>query len=153
MDKRLFSHTTQLRVRNYELDWQGIVHNATYLLYFEVGRIDYLKRIGVHVDLNSIRGDSRIVLVKNEIEYRSSARFDDMLHVHSRVSYVKNSSFAFEGIIELGSTGALVAENRAIHVWLDPRTSESMRVPDEFRKKVKLFEGENVDFIPERLVT
>jgi len=45
-DLSLFQHTIPVQVRNYEVDWQGIVHNAVYLLYFEIGRVDYFKHIG-----------------------------------------------------------------------------------------------------------
>ncbi|MBI4417163.1 MAG: hypothetical protein HY563_00195, partial [Ignavibacteriales bacterium] len=50
-DPKLFGHRTELTVRNYEVDWQGIVHNAVYLLYFEMGRVEYLKQIGATLDL------------------------------------------------------------------------------------------------------
>ena len=36
LDIAKFKHETQVKVRNYEIDWQGIVHNAVYLYYFEV---------------------------------------------------------------------------------------------------------------------
>jgi acyl-CoA thioesterase FadM len=37
MDITKFKHKVQLRVRNYDIDWQGIVHNAVYSLYLEIG--------------------------------------------------------------------------------------------------------------------
>ena len=63
--------------RSYEIDWQGIVHNAVYLHYFEVGRIEYLNTIGAKVDINTINLDSKVVLARNEIDYRNPARFGD----------------------------------------------------------------------------
>ena len=136
-----FKHRTQLRVRNYEVDWQGIVHNAIYLQYFEVGRIDYLKKLGVRVDLNSIQHESRVVLVRNEVNYRSPARFDELLNVHTRITSIRNTSFTFEGfIVEDGSLRA-VAENVAVHVWLSSVTGEPQTVPEHFRSTVAAFEG------------
>ncbi len=79
MDRLQFKHKTSIRVRNYEVDWQGIVHNANYLLYCEVGRIEYLRDLGAKVDMQSINGSSKVVLVRNEIDYKSSARFDELL--------------------------------------------------------------------------
>jgi acyl-CoA thioester hydrolase len=144
MKKSLFHHVSQVRVRNYEVDWQGIVHNANYLLYFEVARLEYLKQIGVKVDMQSIQGDSRVVLVRNELDYRASARFDDLLTVHTRISYINETSFAFEGLMEESLTQSLIAENVAVHVWLGAETGAPVRVNDEFRHKVRAFEGENV---------
>jgi acyl-CoA thioester hydrolase len=143
MDKSKFKFSTQVRVRNYEVDWQGIVHNATYLLYFEVGRIEYLKHIGAKVDMQSIQGESKVVLVRNEIDYQSPAYFDEVLNVFIRMSYIRNSSFAMEGILEKASTGELVATNVAYHVWLDPTTGRPKIVPTPFRKLVQAFEGKD----------
>ena len=45
--------------------------------------------------------------------------------------------------MENAKTKTLVAENVAFHVWLNPQTDTSLRVPDEFRKSVQKYEGEN----------
>jgi acyl-CoA thioester hydrolase len=153
MHKHLFKHSTQIRVRNYEVDWQGIVHNANYLLYFEVGRIEYLKQLGVKIDLSTIQNDSKVVLVRNEIDYKSSARFDDLLTIHTRISYIHNTSFAFEGIMESDAQQRLVAENIAVHVWLHPRTGEPVTVGDDFRRLVQKFEGSDVAITGKTLLT
>ena len=142
-----FKHRVQVRVRNYEVDWQGIVHNANYLLYFEVGRIEYLRNLGVSLDFGSVRDTSRIVLARNEVDYRSSAMFDDLLNVHTRISYIRRTSFAFEGLIEEAESGRVIAENTAVHVWLDSSTGEPTLVATDFRQKVQAFEGIEVDVL------
>jgi acyl-CoA thioester hydrolase len=144
MERSLFRHRTQVRVRNYEVDWQGIVHNALYLQYFEVGRIEYLRNLGLKLELGSTGADVRVVLVRNEVNYKSPARFDELLNVYSRISYIRNTSFAFEGLLEDAAGSRLIAENIAIHVWLHPRTDEPITVGSVFRKAVADFEGENL---------
>jgi acyl-CoA thioester hydrolase len=143
-DLERFRFKSQVEVRNYEIDWQGIVHNANYLLYFEVGRIAYLRHLGVEVDGAAIRGQSNIVIVRNEIDYRSSARFGETLDIYTRIVVIKDSSFTFEGILQESGSGRRVAENRSVHVWLDPRSAEPVRVPDAFRRSDRTFEGNNV---------
>ena len=145
-------HKTQLRVRNYEVDWQGIVHNANYLLYFEVGRMEYLKNLGVKVDLNTIQKDSKVVLIRNEIDFKSPARFDEPLNIYTRISYIRNTSFAFEGFIEDSVTRRLIAQNLAIHVWIDPHTNEPIPVNGSFRKIVQQFEGDSVTILDSALL-
>lgn len=147
MDPSLFKHATEIRVRNYEVDWQGIVHNATYLMYFEVGRVEYLKMLGAKIDLNSIRNDSKVVLVRNEIDYKAPAHFDDLLTEYTRISTIKNSSFIMQGILERKATRELVATNDAYHVWLDPRTNRPRTMGDDFRKLVQGFEGATCDIL------
>jgi acyl-CoA thioester hydrolase len=143
MKKEFFHHHTQLTVRNYEIDWQGVVHNAVYLHYFEVGRIEYLNTLGAKVDVNSINHESKVVLARNEVDYRTPARFGDKITVYSRISLIKTSSFIFEGILERDATQEVVAENVAVHVWLDDKTNAPMTVPQEFRRLVQKFEGTN----------
>ena len=142
-----FKHRTQVRVRNFEIDWQGVVHNAIYLLYFETGRIEYLKQVGIPVDAAAINKTSRIVLVRNEINYRTPAHFDDLLDIFTRLMYIHDSSFAFEGIIRHSATERLIAENVAVHVWLDARTGEPVTVTEEFRRKIEQFEGSDVAIV------
>jgi acyl-CoA thioester hydrolase len=147
MDRSTFKHKTSVRVRNYEVDWQGIVHNANYLLYCEVGRIEYLKDLGAKVDIKSINGNSKIVLVRNEIDYKSPAMFDQLLHVYTRTSFIRNTSFAMESLIENAQTGEMIATNVAYHVWLDPVTGTPTTIGNEFRTLVKSFEGADCEIV------
>ena len=141
MDKRRFHHSTTITVRNYEIDWQGVVHNAVYLHYFDVGRIEYLNHVGATVDINTINHASKVVLARNEIDYLKPARFGEVLRVHSRVALISNTSFVFEGILEVDDSKETVAENRGVIVWLDERTGKPARVPEHFRKLVGAHEG------------
>lgn len=144
MEKSLFRHSTPVRVRNYEVDWQGIVHNANILLYFEVGRLEYLQQLGLRINFQSIQNESRVVLVRNEIDYCSPAHFNELLNVYSRITYIRHTSFAFEAFIEEAGTDRCIASNVAVHVWLDPKTGEPARVREDFRLAVRQFEGPNV---------
>jgi acyl-CoA thioester hydrolase len=142
MDKSNFKHRTRLRVRNYEVDWQGIVHNAVYLQYFEVGRIEYLKNLNVALDAQAIQGQNKVVLVRNEIDYKVPAHFDDLLTVYTRVASIRNSSFVMEGMLERDADGRVIAENVAVHVWLDAATDRPRTVGEGFRKLIQSYEGE-----------
>lgn len=138
----LFRHKTEVRVRNYEVDWQGIVHNAVYLQYFEVGRVEYLRQRGTKLDLGSVRGKNKLVLVRNEIDYLMPLTFDSVVTVHTRISKIGNTSFWMEGILEVGSAGIIAATNVAYHVWLDYQTNKPKDVGDDFRKSIEQFEGD-----------
>jgi acyl-CoA thioester hydrolase len=137
---QLFKHIHPITVRNYEIDWQGIVHNGNYLLYFEIARVEYMKAIGMKIDQRSISGPVRIVIVRNELDYFSSATFDDRLLVHTRITAVKNSSFVCEAVMMNERTNTLVARNISILVWTDPATGKSMPIPDDVRNLVETFE-------------
>ncbi len=144
MDKSLFKFSTQVKVRSHEIDWQGVVHYANYLLYFETGRLEYLTQLGVTLDLNTMPHELKVVVARNETDYLSPARFGQSLDVYTRISSIRNSSFVFEGIIEESGTGRRIAENVAIHVWMDERRNAPQPVPDGFRRLVEKFEGDAV---------
>jgi acyl-CoA thioester hydrolase len=147
IERSLFRHGFRLRVRSYEIDWQGIVHNANYLLYFEAGRVAYLEQLGLKLDVGSVRNESAVVVVRNEVDYDSPARFGEELNVWTRISTIRNSSFIFEGFIEEAATQRLVARNISVHVWLEHEGGRPIRVPEEFRGKVAGFEGDRVQLL------
>jgi acyl-CoA thioester hydrolase len=153
MDKNRFKFHLPMTVRNYEVDWQGIVHNANYLHYFETGRIEYLRHLGIALDMQTIQHSAKVVLVRNEVNYRSPAKFDDPMIVRTRIILIKNSSFLFEGLLEHGVEGRILAENLAYHVWLNPADDRPIRVPDYFRETIGRFEGKELSIAESRAIT
>ena len=143
-DKAKFKHKEQVAVRNNEIDWQGVVHNAVYLHYFEVGRMSYFQTVGFPIVIDPLEMNWKVVIGRNEIDYRSPARFDEILDVYTRIAWIRNTSFALEGFIEETNTKRLIAENVSLHVWLDKFTDEPALVPVFFRKMVRQFEGKDV---------
>ena len=141
IDLSKFKHQYKLRVRNYEIDWQGIVHNANYLLYFEVARVEYFKHLGIDIDERSISGKTKIVVVRNELDYFHQSTFNDELTIFTRITAIKNSSICCEAFIINEATKIEIAKNICIMVWLDPITNTSALVPDYMRNKVQQFEG------------
>jgi acyl-CoA thioester hydrolase len=141
MENTKFKHSHTITVRNYEIDWQGIVHNGNYILYFEVARLEYFKQLGMDFDQRAINGHAKVVVVRNEIDYLSQATFGDTLTILTRTVEVKNSSITCESIMMDKQKNVLVSKNICILVWLDPVTNTSTRVPDSFRQRVRQFEG------------
>lgn len=144
-DLSKFKHTHSVTVRNYEIDWQGIVHNGNYLLYFEVARVDYFKSTGMQVDERSITGSTRIVIVRNELDHFASATFGDELKIYTRVIAIRNSSILCESLMMHGNKGIPVARSVATLVWTDPVTGKAVLVPDQVRKMVDTFEAGNAE--------
>ena len=145
MDISKFKHTFLITVRNYEIDWQGIVHNGNYLLYFETARIDYFRQLGMQIDEKLVIGSEKIVVVRNEIDYYHPATFNDQLKVYTRLLRISNTSFANEAIMIHAKTNIPIAKNVATMVWLDPTSNNPTPVPDEFRKLAQKFEGNDCD--------
>ena len=141
-----FNHRLHSRVRSYDVDRQGIVHNAVYLYWLEAARIEYFRDIGVPIDRQSFVTKHRFVVVRCEIDYVMAAQFDDPYTVFTRVSWVKNSSFGFDHVIR-SESGNILAAAKGVLVHLNPATHKPERIPDSYRTLIKKFEGDHAEFM------
>ena len=139
-NKKNFKHKYDVTVKFEEVDMLHIVNNAVYFNYFEQARIRYAKDIGVLPREGVFKNGTAFYMVRNEINYLKVASFEDKLRVHTRISYIKHSSFGFEHIIENLKTGNIIAEGAGVLVHVDPSTKKSIPLPDEFYKAVKKYE-------------
>lgn len=134
-DKKNFRHRITIRVRNFEVDSQGIVHNAVYLNYCEIGRVEYVRELGIQLLPTGIFDNQfKINVKRNEISYESPAYLDDLLEVYTRISYIRNSSFCFEHLIIRPSNNTLIVTQKSVQVNLNLETNKPERLPDEIRK-------------------
>jgi len=71
MDKPMFDYELTFKVRDYELDLQGIVNNAVYQNYLEHTRHEYLNSKGVNFNQLHQEGYDAVV-IRAEIDYKKS---------------------------------------------------------------------------------
>jgi len=141
LEKTDFKHSTQIRVRSFDVDSQGIVHNAVYLQYFEIGRIEYRRHFGISLNSNGVFSDGmKVVVARNEIDYFKPAFLDDVLSIHTKISWIKNSSFCFEQLITNDSSGDKICECKGILVNLNSDTNIPELLNAEFVKQIEVFE-------------
>lgn len=121
-----FRFATELKARFSETDAQGVVHNAVYLVWFELARIDYLARFdGGYPALRAQGVDA--LTVEAHVRYGAPARFDDRLRIQARCLDVRGARFRFE--YEIDRDGTLVAEGWTTHACVDSGTLRPTRVP------------------------
>ncbi len=121
-----FSFSTEVRVRFAETDAQGIAHHASFLVWFEVARVEYLER---HAGgYQSIR-DQGIEALTTEVHvrYQRAAYFDERLTVWARCVDVRGARFRYEYRIRRGDEQ--VAEGYSLHATVDRETCRPVRVP------------------------
>ena len=78
-----YGFSTSVRVRFADTDAQGIAHNASYLVWFEVARVEYLRLYAGGYQALRDRGIEALVL-ESHCRYVVPARFDDILIIHAR---------------------------------------------------------------------
>jgi len=121
-----FCFSTEVKVRFAETDAQGIAHNANYLVWFEVARVEYLERhAGGYQRLRDV-GIEALVL-ESRVRYLQPARFDDRLVVHARCVDVKGARFRYEYAI--ARDGIVIADGSTAHATVDASSLRPTRVP------------------------
>jgi acyl-CoA thioester hydrolase len=123
-----FTFATRVRVRFADTDAQGIAHNSAYLVWFEVARVEYLREFTGGYQALRDRGVEALVLVSH-CRYVVPARFDDVLHVHTRCVGMRGARFRFEYAV-VADDGTLMADGYTEHACVDAETLRPTRVPD-----------------------
>jgi acyl-CoA thioester hydrolase len=121
-----FGFATEVRVRFAETDAQGVVHNAVYLVWFEVARVAYLAEHAGGYPALRARGIEAVV-TEASVRYGAPARFDDVLAVHARCVGVRGARFRFEYALE--RAGERIADGWTAHACVDAGTLRPVRVP------------------------
>lgn len=130
-----------LPVRFQDTDLQGHVYFGTYFTYFDEGLSAYLRTIGYpYKKLPELGID--LIYVEARCQYKSAAYFEEILHVHTRIANIGNSSITFEFAIFEEQSDRLVATGQITAVTVEPGTYRTVRVPDAIRQAVHAFEGE-----------
>jgi acyl-CoA thioester hydrolase len=84
MDKEVFKHEIILKVRDYELDLQGIVNNSVYMNYLEHARHEFLNVAGVNFHQLHMDGYDAVV-IRAELDYKKSLSSGDEFAVRTSV--------------------------------------------------------------------
>ena len=74
------SHSTTIRVRYADTDKMGIVYNGNYLTYFEIGRTELLRSLGMPYAVLEQQG-FQLPVIEAHIEYKAPAEYDDLISI------------------------------------------------------------------------
>jgi acyl-CoA thioester hydrolase len=87
-------HRLPVRVRYPEADPMGRLHHSHHLVYFEMGRTELMRELGV--TYRDMEAAGRFVAIaKVQVRYRSAARYDDQLIVETWIEDVRGSRILF----------------------------------------------------------
>jgi acyl-CoA thioester hydrolase len=127
----------QVRVRFCETDLMGIVHHASYLVYFEEGRVEWLRRRGVTYADWAAQG-VHLPVVDLSVKYVAPSRFDELLIVETSLIELRTVSLKFGYAIRRG-------ENRIAEGWTRLGCIDGehklYRIPESMRRVLLAGEG------------
>ena len=125
-----FSETT-VRVRYAETDQMGIVYYGNYFTWFEVGRVELLRQMGVTYKEMEEADDCHIVVIEAKCQYKRPAKYDDLVRIRTRVAETRTRTlrFAYEILNEAGDT---LATGETTHVICDAQ-GRPKTLPEKYR--------------------
>src|SRR5436190_18038564 len=126
----MLQHTITIRVRHPEVDAMGYLHHSRYLQYFEMGRVELLRRLGFsYADLE--RQGVFFVVVKVEVRYKAPARYDEELTLVTRL--VKQTHVRYDHAYELRRGQTLLAEG-ATTIACVGRDGQLTQIPESLSR-------------------
>lgn len=108
---------TTVRVRYQETDKMGVVYHANYLVWFEIGRTEYFRKIGLEYSDLEERGLLAPV-VDVRCFYKSPAKYDDEIIIRTRITEIKSVKARFEYEIMRALDSMILATGFTTHAFV-----------------------------------
>ena len=119
--------TSVVRVRYAETDKMGVVYYAHYLVWFEIGRTEWLRETGWTYRAMEDDGFG-LPVIEAHCEYKASARYDDELAIRTSARLVTPIRLAFEYTVVRRGDDATIATGHTVHAAVD-RSGRPVRLP------------------------
>ncbi|MDC6389558.1 thioesterase family protein [Maribacter sp. PR1] len=116
------------RVRYAETDQMGIVYYGNYAQYLEMGRVEWLRSLGVSYKWMEEKG-VMLPVISLKIDYKSSARYDDLITVRTRLKKTPTVRIEFDYTI-LNEIQEILVEANTVLVFMDSHKKKPIKCPD-----------------------
>ena len=136
-----FKHSARTRVGFSDTDAQGIVYYGRYNPYFDLARVEYLRRL----ELLHLQTDMDFVMRANTVEYFAPAVFDDEIEVFCRVARIGRTSMTYEFVAYREPDDVLMATASQTLVLVDLEQRRAQEIPGWLRDRIRAFEGDDLD--------
>ena len=138
-----FRFSTHTRVDVSDTDMMGIVYYGRFMPFFDAAAIAYQRHLGIPLMGPAGHG---FVVRRVSVEYRESARFDDVLEVFVRVARIGRTSHTVRYRVERMSEEhpVYMADGEVVLVGIDD-TRTPTPMPDTVRDAIVAFEGDRVE--------
>ena len=122
-------HDVEGRVRYGETDQMGVVYHGSYVPYFEIGRVEWLRNKGVSYKSLEESGIA-LPIVSMHLNYKKSARYDDLLTVNTKLKKYSGVKIEFDCEIR-NESQELLTTAHFILVFLDIKNGKAI-VPPQY---------------------
>ena len=125
------SHRARVRVRYAETDQMGVVYHANYIVWMEVGRVEFCRANGLSYREMEDDGALHLAVIEANCRYISPARYDDEIEIETTIEKATTRGVHFAYTMRNAETGQKLAEGFSRHLFLD-RELKPMRLPERF---------------------
>jgi acyl-CoA thioester hydrolase len=137
-----FKYSALARVWFSDTDAQGIVYYGRYLPYFDHARVEYHRHLG----MSPLGRDGfELVMRACTVEYHAPALFDDLLEVFVRLKRIGRTSVTYECSAYRTEDDVLMVTSDQTLVLVDLERRRAQPIPDEFRERMRAFEGDDLE--------
>ena len=121
-------HEFKVRVRYAETDQMGVVYHGNYAQYFEMGRVEWLRALGLSYSFMEKNG-VMLPVVSLTLNYKKPARYDDLITV--KTIFKKQESVKIEFDYEIrNEKDELLTTGNSVLVFVDMKTGRPVAPPD-----------------------
>ncbi|UII79238.1 thioesterase family protein [Flagellimonas sp. CMM7] len=123
------------RVRYGETDQMGVVYHGNYAQYLEMGRVEWLRALGI--SYKSMEENGIILpVISLQIDYKKSALYDDLLTVETNIKKAPLVKIEFDYKI-YNEARELLVEANTVLAFIDKKTNRPIKCPDSILGKLR----------------
>lgn len=127
---------TKMRVHFYDTDTMGVVHHANYIRWFETGRVEFLRSIGI--TLTDMMSDGILFpLTEIKAKFLHSAKFDEDLELETIPVELTKVKMEFKYKLRRQSDGELLVKGYSQNVFTNAATGKISRLPEKYFAKME----------------
>jgi acyl-CoA thioester hydrolase len=135
----MYTSQTKVRVRYGETDQMGYVYYGNYAMYYEVGRVESLRQLGLTYKELEDMGVMMPVL-ENKSKFHQAALYDDEITIVTTLREKPSVRIRFEYALYNGS-GKLIHEGETLLAFVDKKTGRPCRPPEVFNNVLQPYFG------------
>lgn len=124
-----------LRVRYGECDAQRVVFNARYGEYVDIATVEFLRALGYGSE--TVNGELDYQVVKQTLEWKASAHFDQILEISVSMKHVGTTSFTISTEFRIAGDEKLIVLGETVHVLIDGQTMAKIPLPAKLRTNLE----------------
>ncbi len=133
-----YTHTTKIRVRYGETDQMGFVYYGVYAQYYEVGRVEAMRNLGILYAELETKHHIWMPVMNMQVRYLRPGKYDDLLTVLTTISKLPEKDIKFR--YEIHNEKGELLNNALVQLcFLDSTSQQRIDVPEFIKGPLKAY--------------